>query len=99
MVDTDINLEVRELETLIGQLDEVIDVVVISIDQGEDSFILKAFVETENNKTILNEKAIIDYCLENARGKNIPSSVIFCQIPRTPSGKVARMILLEQIVE
>lgn len=99
MVDTDINLEVRELEILIGQLDGVIDVVVISIDQGEGSVLLKAFVETENDETILEEKTVINYCLENSGSKNIPSSVIFCKIPRTPSGKVARMILLEQIAD
>ncbi len=96
MVDTDINLEVRELETLIKDLDKVIDVVIVNVNQPNGESSLKAFVETEDDAP-LDEQVIIQYCLKESSRGRAPSAVIFCKIPRTPSGKVARMVLLEQL--
>ncbi len=96
MVDTDINLEVRELEKLIGDLDGVNDVVIINVNKSNDKTLLKAFVEKEDG-SVINEQAIIRHCLEKSTRGRAPSAVIFCKIPRTPSGKVARMFLLEQL--
>lgn len=92
---TDINLEVRELEKLIARIDGVSDVVVISVPQPTGGQMLKAFVETDTGDQ-LNESAIISHCLKKSTRGRAPSSVTFCRIPRTPSGKVARQFLLEQ---
>lgn len=95
MENTELNLEVRELEKLISRLKGVSDVVVISVQQPSGGRILKAFVEPENNNQ-LNENTIISHCLSKSARGQAPSSVTFCKIPRTPSGKVARQFLLEQ---
>ncbi|MCL6610913.1 MAG: hypothetical protein K6T66_05150 [Peptococcaceae bacterium] len=95
MENTDLNLEVRELERLISRLKGVSDVVVVSVQQPSGGRILKAFVELESNNQ-LNEHSIINHCLLRSSRGRAPSSVTFCKIPRTPSGKVARQFLLDQ---
>lgn len=95
MEHTEINLEVRELEKLIGLIDGVSDVVVISVRQPSGKEVLKAFVEAENSSQ-LSEQSIINQCLEKSTRGRAPASVTFCKIPRTPSGKVARQLLQEQ---
>ncbi len=94
MENTELNLEVRELEKLIGCINGVSDVVVVSVQQPTGGRVLKAFVEPESNNQ-LNEHAIISHCLKKSSRGRAPSSVTFCKIPRTPSGKVARQFLLE----
>lgn len=91
----EINLEVRELEKLIGHLSGVCDVVVISVTQPSGDEVLRAFVEAESSDQI-SEQAIISHCLKKSTRGRAPNSVTFCKIPRTPSGKVARQFLLEQ---
>lgn len=95
MEHTEINLEVRELERIIGLIKGVSDVVVISVQQPSGKELLRAFVEAENGSQ-LSEQSIIKNCLEKSTRGRAPASVTFCKIPRTPSGKVARQLLLEQ---
>ena len=92
---TDVNLEVRELEKLIGLIEGVGDVVVISVQQPAGGQVLKAFIEPEDNHQ-LSEETIINHCLSQSNHGQAPSTVVFCTIPRTPSGKVARQLLLDQ---
>lgn len=98
MVDTDINLEVRELETLINDLDGVSDVVIVNVNKSDEDVLLTAFVETDDDDdSTITQQLIIQHCLEKSTRGRAPSTVLFCKIPRTPSGKVARMVLLEQL--
>lgn len=94
MENTDVNLEVRELEKLIAQIKGVSDVVVVSVKQPSGEIILKAFVECESSVG-LSEQSIISCCLSKPTRGRALSSVTFCKIPRTPSGKVARQFLVE----
>jgi fatty-acyl-CoA synthase len=94
MNNTVIHAQVRELEKLIGRIKGVSDVVVILLDQPSGGQTLKAFVEPEDNRS-LNAQSIINYCLKKSSSLRAPDSVYFCKIPRTPSGKVARNVLLE----
>lgn len=92
---TEIHSEVRELEKIISLIQGVSDVVVISVQQSSGDSLLRAFVEPEENNG-LNAQSIINYCLRKSTCKRAPVSVTFGKIPRTPSGKVARQVLLEQ---
>ena len=94
MENTDVNLEVRELEKLIALIKGVSDVVVVSVKQPSGEEILKAFVERESSVEI-SEETIISYCRNKPTRGRALSSVTFCKIPRTPSGKVARQFLVE----
>jgi len=95
MDHSETNFEVRELEKLICRIRGVSDVVVISVSQPSGSHLLKAFVEPDSGNQ-LSEQTIISHCLNKSTRGRAPASVTFCTIPRTPSGKVARLSLLEQ---
>lgn len=90
---TVIHTQVRELENLIACIHGVTDVVIISLNQPSGKNILKAFVQPEEN-TQLNPQLIINHCLTESTCLRAPDSVIFRKIPRTPSGKVPRQLLL-----
>ncbi|MFZ5652379.1 MAG: AMP-binding enzyme [Bacillota bacterium] len=91
-----IHFQVRELEKLISTMQGVNDVVVISIQQPSGDQVLRAFVEPEGNRD-LSAQSIINHCLKKSTCRRAPVSVTFGIIPRTPSGKVARQLLLEQL--
>ncbi len=96
MIDnTLIHSEVRELEKIISLMQGVNDVVVISVEQPSGDSILRAFVEPKEDNR-LNVQQIITQCISKSTFNRAPASVTFTKIPRTPSGKVARQVLLEQ---
>lgn len=92
---TDVHHHVRELEKLISLMEGVSDVVVISVEQPPGEPVLKAFVEPEND-TVLSAQSIINQCINKSSCRRAPVSVTVCKIPRTPSGKVQRQMLLDQ---
>lgn len=91
---TDIHAQVREMESIIISHPGVEDVVVISVEDGNGVNQLKAFVEPADD-SIPSELSIIHACQNKSRYGLIPKAIIFGEIPRTPSGKVARLRLLE----
>ncbi|MFZ5646433.1 MAG: AMP-binding enzyme [Bacillota bacterium] len=91
----EIHFQVRELEKLISAIQGVNDVVVISTAHPSGDQVLRAFVETEDDRE-LTAQLIINHCLKKSTCHRAPVSVTFGKIPRTPSGKVARQLLLEQ---
>ncbi|MFZ5595449.1 MAG: AMP-binding enzyme [Bacillota bacterium] len=90
---TEVQTQVRELEKMISLIQGVSDVVVVLAGNAQGKEVIKAFVEPEED-TGLSEQAIINHCLKSCH--KAPSTITFTTIPRTPSGKVARMALLEK---
>jgi acyl-CoA synthetase (AMP-forming)/AMP-acid ligase II len=91
---TKIHAQVREMESIIIAQPGVEDVVVISVENGTGDNQLKAFVEPAED-THPSEQNIIHACRSKSKYGRIPNSIIFGSIPRTPSGKVARLRMLE----
>lgn len=91
--DTVIHAQVRELESIISSHPGVEDVVVISIKNSEGDHVLRAFVEPAEDITP-SEQSIINACYKKSKYGRVPEAVIFGEIPRTPSGKVARHRLM-----
>ena len=58
-----------------------------------------AFIELiDNNKTVTEEE-IIDYCKENMAGFKRPKHVIFCELPKTSTGKIQKFELRKKAKE
>ncbi|MDB9987372.1 long-chain-fatty-acid--CoA ligase [Candidatus Pelagibacter sp.] len=57
-----------------------------------------AFVELIKDKTA-TEKEIIDFCRETLAGFKIPKSVIFCDLPKTSTGKIQKFELRKKVKE
>ncbi|MTI83762.1 MAG: long-chain fatty acid--CoA ligase [Firmicutes bacterium] len=92
MTANEIVLHVRKLEKALVTHADVEDAVVLSEENPEsETFVLKVFVEPSSNDSE-TEKKIREFCISQSNA--LPTEVIFREIPRTPSGKVARQQLL-----
>ncbi|MDB9731244.1 long-chain-fatty-acid--CoA ligase [Candidatus Pelagibacter sp.] len=57
-----------------------------------------AFVELIKDKPI-TEKEIIDFCRETLAGFKLPKRVIFCDLPKTSTGKIQKFELRKKVKE
>ena len=55
-----------------------------------------AFVELIESKSA-EEKDIIDFCRETLAGFKIPKKVIFCELPKTSTGKIQKFELRKKV--
>ncbi len=56
-----------------------------------------AFIETKPNKTV-SEEELINFCREHLAGFKRPKEIIFCEIPKTATGKLQKFELRKQIM-
>ena len=57
-----------------------------------------AFVELINDKPS-TEKDIIDFCRETLAGFKLPKKVVFCELPKTSTGKIQKFELRKKVKE
>ena len=57
-----------------------------------------AFVELIEDKTT-TEKEIIDFCRKTLAGFKLPKQVIFCDLPKTSTGKIQKFELRKKVKE
>ena len=57
-----------------------------------------AFVELINDK-VATEKDIIDFCRETLAGFKLPKKIIFCELPKTSTGKIQKFELRKKVKE
>jgi fatty-acyl-CoA synthase len=55
-----------------------------------------AFVELIKDKSV-EEKDIIDFCKETLAGFKLPKKVIFCELPKTSTGKIQKFELRKKV--
>jgi acyl-coenzyme A synthetase/AMP-(fatty) acid ligase len=91
MTANEIVLHVRKLEKALVTHPNVEDAVVLSEEKPESGYVLKVFVEPSSDDA-KTEEEIRQFC--SSQSSALPTEVIFRDIPRTPSGKVARQQLL-----
>ena len=54
-----------------------------------------AFIEMVQDKPV-TEKELIDFCKETLAGFKVPKKVIFCELPKTSTGKIQKFELRKQ---
>ena len=54
-----------------------------------------AFIEKVKDKEV-SEKELIDFCKETLAGFKVPKKVIFCELPKTSTGKIQKFELRKQ---
>ena len=54
-----------------------------------------AFIEKVKDKEV-NEKELIDFCKETLAGFKVPKQVVFCELPKTSTGKIQKFELRKQ---
>jgi fatty-acyl-CoA synthase len=54
-----------------------------------------AFIEMVKDKPV-SENELIDFCKETLAGFKVPKKVIFCELPKTSTGKIQKFELRKQ---
>ncbi|CAB1059782.1 Long-chain-fatty-acid--CoA ligase (EC [Olavius sp. associated proteobacterium Delta 1] len=90
------NIYPREIEEVIVKHPSVADVAVIGIPHPTWGETVKAFVVPRHGRAI-DEKEVIDFCKKYLASYKKPAVVAFLpEIPRNPSGKALKRILMEE---
>ena len=55
-----------------------------------------AFIETVKDKKV-TEKELISFCKETLAGFKVPKKVVFCELPKTSTGKIQKFELRKQV--
>ena len=55
-----------------------------------------AFIEAVKDKPV-SEKELIDFCKETLEGFKVPKKVVFCELPKTSTGKIQKFELRKQV--
>lgn len=87
------NVYPNEVEDTIAEMEEVKEVAVIGVKNGENGEKVKAFVVKNTDVT---EEQVIAHCKQNLTAYKIPKIVEFCdELPKTNVGKILRRALRE----
>jgi fatty-acyl-CoA synthase len=92
------NISSVEVEGVIAKHDSVSLVAVVAKPDEKWGETPCAFVELIKDKPA-TEKEIIDFCRETLAGFKIPKSVIFCDLPKTSTGKIQKFELRKKVKE
>ena len=57
-----------------------------------------AFVTLKAGSKV-TEKEIMDFCRDNMAGFKTPKTVVFCDLPKTSTGKIQKFVLRDQVKE
>ncbi|MEW5952558.1 MAG: hypothetical protein AB1815_02205 [Bacillota bacterium] len=91
----DMVIQVRQMEKRISSHPCVEDVVVITVDDPQKGQYFRVIIETKCDPAT-TEQSLLDLFKEKTNLMKAPLSIVFAKIPRTPTGKVSRQLLLSQ---
>ena len=86
------NISSIEIENCIYDLDSVLSCGVVAMKDEKWGEVPCVFIELKP-ETKLSKQQIIDHCRSNLASFKIPKEVIFCQIPKTSTGKIQKFEL------
>ncbi len=89
------NISSVEIENAIYQHPAVLGVAVVPVSHPQKGESPKAFVQLKDG-THLTEKELIQFCQARLSHFKIPRKIEFCQLPKTPTGKIQKYLLRER---
>ena len=87
------NISSVEVENIIAKHQAVSLVAVVAKPDEKWGETPCAFIELINNNNDVTEEDIINYCKKNMAGFKRPKHVIFCDLPKTSTGKIQKFEL------
>ena len=93
------NISSVEVENIIAKHEAVSLVAVVAKPDEKWGETPCAFVELIDDKKIVTEDDIINYCKENMAGFKRPKHVIFSELPKTSTGKIQKFELRKKAKE
>ena len=93
------NISSVEVENIIAKHDAVSLVAVVAKPDEKWGETPCAFIELIEDNNQVTEDDIINYCKENMAGFKRPKNVIFCELPKTSTGKIQKFELRKKAKE
>jgi fatty-acyl-CoA synthase len=89
------NISSIEVEQALSAHPAVLDVAVVAMPDEKWGERPKAFVELKEGEELSDEE-LIAFCKDRLARFKCPGAVEFCELPRTPTGKVQKFVLRER---
>lgn len=97
IVSGGVNIYPQEIENVLITHDLVVDVAVIGVPHPEFGQSVRAIVQIDPHAPVPNVSQLLDFCRSRLAGYKVPRSIEFTQdLPRLPSGKLLRRVLVER---
>ena len=90
------NISTIEIEEIIFQNEAVLEVAVVGKTDEKWGEVPCAFIKLKQNKHI-TEDDIIKFCYENMARFKVPKHIIFCELPKTSTGKIQKFKLRDKL--
>ena len=89
------NISSIEIENTLAKHPSVSIAAVVAKPDDKWGEVPCAFIEMVKDKPV-TEKELIDFCKETLAGFKVPKKVIFCELPKTSTGKIQKFELRKQ---
>jgi fatty-acyl-CoA synthase len=89
------NVSSVEIENTLYKHSSVLFAAVVAKPDEKWGEVPCAFIEMVQDKPV-TEKELIDFCKETLAGFKVPKKVIFCELPKTSTGKIQKFELRKQ---
>ncbi len=86
------NISSIELEEIIYTHESVLEVAIVGKEDEKWGEVPCAFIKLKKN-TVLKEEDIIEFCFNNMARFKVPKKIIFCDLPKTSTGKIQKFKL------
>ena len=89
------NISSIEIENTLAKHPSVSIAAVVAKPDDKWGEVPCAFIEMVQDKPT-SEKELIDFCKESLAGFKVPKKIIFCELPKTSTGKIQKFELRKQ---
>ena len=89
------NISSVEIENVLYQHEDILEAAVVARPDKKWGEVPCAFVSLKTGCS-LNEQKVIEFCRTKLSGYKIPKYVVFCELPKTSTGKIRKSVLREQ---
>ena len=90
------NISSIEIENTLSKHPSVSIAAVVAKPDDKWGEVPCAFIEAVKDKPV-SEKELIDFCKETLAGFKVPKKVVFCELPKTSTGKIQKFELRKQV--
>ena len=90
------NISSVEIESQLYNHPAILQVAVVAKPDEKWGEVPCAFIETKPD-TQVSEEDLVKFCRENLAGFKIPKKFIFCEIPKTSTGKIQKFVLRQRL--
>jgi len=90
------NISSIEVEDVLYRHPAVLEAAVVAMQDEKWGEVPCAFIALKPTAGSVSEEAIIDFCRDNMARFKAPKKVIFCDLPKTSTGKIQKFVLRDQ---